>query len=80
MMIFRVVFQLQVIGYDSAYPSNTAMETLTITVNRNPNPPKFPTSFYNVTIPDVFSLVTPIVQVYAADYLDGVLSLSLEFY
>ncbi len=55
------------------------METLTITVNRNPNPPKFPTSFYNVTISDVFPLVTPIVQVYATDYLDGVLSLLLFF-
>lgn len=36
---------VRVSAYDSAYPDNKATATVTIEVNRNPNPPIGPTNY-----------------------------------
>ena len=74
-MIF--LSQLQVVGYDSYYPNNKATESITITVNRNPNPPSFTQNSYAVTISDSFPVMNQVTQITAADP-DGVSVVQIE--
>jgi len=60
-----------VICFDTNYPKDVALENVTITVNRNPNPPRFANATYSATISDTFPLVTEVLKVSATDP-DGV--------
>ena len=60
-------------AYDTAYPKHTGTNYITITVNRNANPPRFVQNAYEKTISANYPLVTEVIKVEAVDP-DGVSS------
>ena len=60
-------YSLHVEAYDSAYPLNKAREYITVSVNRNANPPAFGQNNYEKTISENFPLVSEVVTVGASD-------------
>ena len=58
-------------AYDTAYPNNVATNYITITVNRNANPPHFEQNTYEKTVSANYPLVTEVLKVVAVDP-DGV--------
>lgn len=69
--ITTVLFQLRLLAYDTAYPSQIAYTNITINVNRNPNAPRFNPQSYERTITEDFTLGRSLVQIEASDP-DGV--------
>jgi len=63
------------IPYDNASPDKIATSTVDISIVRNPSAPIFTLPSYEVTIPQTYSLGSPVVNVTAYDP-DGV-SISL---
>jgi hypothetical protein len=57
--------------YDTAYPSQIAYTNITISVNRNPNPPVFANQAYERTITEDYQLGLSLVQLETSD-ADGV--------
>ena len=70
--VIVIYFQIGVIAFDSAYPTNHASSNVTLSVNRNPNSPVFRPSSYSERIPESFSLGTSLLQVQATDDDAGV--------
>jgi protocadherin Fat 4 len=58
---------LKVVTYDSIYPDNQATGTATISVERNPNLPKFPDAAYEKTIDEKLGLGQSVLTVSASD-------------
>ena len=69
-------YTLKVISYDSVYPQNRASATVSVSVIRNANEPKFEKSSYTKTISEDFELGVSVIDVKATD-ADGV---SCHFY
>ncbi|XP_062579030.1 protocadherin Fat 3-like [Saccostrea cucullata] len=63
----RSQYDLVVIAYDTQYPTDRATATVTIVVNRNPNPPAFTQSIYSVQVAESLPLGSNITQVSASD-------------
>ena len=64
-------FQLTVVVYDTVYPDNVGSGTVTINVQRNPNPPQFQGDNYQRTIDEKIELGASVLQLAARDR-DGV--------
>ena len=58
-------------AYDNIYPMNRATAVVTVSVERNPSPPRFPEAPYDVTIGERMDLGASVMQVQAEDD-DGV--------
>ena len=65
------LFQLGLIAFDDAYPLQTAITNITISVNRNPNAPVFNPQVYTRSISEDYTLGFSLVQVEVSDD-DGV--------
>ncbi|KAH3873299.1 hypothetical protein DPMN_036531 [Dreissena polymorpha] len=66
-----VFFQLGLLAYDTAYPTQIAYTNLTVIVNRNPNAPVFNPQTYQRTISEDYVLGLDLVQLTVSD-ADGV--------
>ncbi|XP_055954929.1 protocadherin Fat 4 [Patella vulgata] len=62
-----VTYVLRVDAYDTNNPNLRATETVTITVNRNPNGPVFQPTSYAKSIPETYAVTRSILQVIATD-------------
>jgi len=62
-----LLFQLSVLLWDTAYPQKTSTATLTLSISRNENPPKWSKSDYRVKANDRYKLGDEIVTVKATD-------------
>ncbi|XP_046579032.1 protocadherin Fat 4-like [Haliotis rubra] len=71
-------YALRVAAFDSASPGRTATALLSIQVLRNPSPPIFTSSRYEITIPEHQNLGSVVQQVMASDPDGDVLRFNLE--
>ena len=71
-------WQLSLTVYDSARPDVTDVANITITVNRNPNSPRFSPAVYQNTIPETFPSGSEIFTIAATDDDQGVGLISLS--
>lgn len=67
-------FQLELLAYDTQYPSEIAYTNITIVVNRNPNAPVFNQQIYERTVTEDFTIGFSLVQLDVSD-ADGVIFL-----
>ena len=65
------LFQLTLVVFDTIYPDNVGSGTVTINVQRNPNPPQFQGDNYQRTIDEKIELGASVLQLAARDQ-DGV--------
>jgi len=72
-------FQLEVICYDDVYPDNIATVTVSISVIRNPNPPKFVDENYDKTIDEKYPLGGSVLTVRATDDDKVSVSVMIQF-
>ncbi|XP_046579035.1 protocadherin Fat 4-like [Haliotis rubra] len=71
-------YALRVAAFDNASPGRTATALLSIQVLRNPSPPIFTSSRYEITIPEHQNLGSVVQQVMASDPDGDVLRFNLE--
>ena len=62
-----LLLQLSVLLWDTAYPQKTSTATLTLSISRNENPPKWSKPDYKVKVNDRYKLGDEIVTVKATD-------------